>query len=170
MARSLQGGELKGAAADPNRYSPTTSPNRIGSSRVFAVDWLRLYAAPSEEYAHICWRPPQSSSRLAIGLGIDAQQWAILLLTIGSVWVTEFINAAIEAAVNVSVAEIHPMAKVAKDVAAAAVLITVIVAMLHRLAHTWTASLGLAEDDCFRSQLNTTNYDSVRLRTYTYVL
>ncbi len=65
----------------------------------------------------------------AIGLGIDAQQWAILILTIGSVWVTEFINAAIEAAVNVSISEIHPMAKVAKDVAAAAVLITVIVAI-----------------------------------------
>ena len=67
---------------------------------------------------------------LAAAFGIDTLEWAILILTIGSVWVTEFINAAIEAAVNVSVSEIHPMAKVAKDVAAAAVLITVAVAIL----------------------------------------
>lgn len=66
----------------------------------------------------------------ALALGIDAQQWAILILTMGSVWVTEFINAAIEATVNVSVSEIHPMAKAAKDVAAAAVLITVFVAVV----------------------------------------
>lgn len=66
----------------------------------------------------------------AIALGIDAEQWAILVLTVGSVWVAEFINAAIEAAVNASVSELHPMAKAAKDVAAAAVLITVIVAVI----------------------------------------
>ena len=35
----------------------------------------------------------------------------------------EFINAAIEAAVNVASPEFHPMAKVGKDVAAAAVLL-----------------------------------------------
>ena len=42
----------------------------------------------------------------------------------------EFINAAIEATINLSSQEIHPMAKVGKDVAAAAVLLGAIASIL----------------------------------------
>lgn len=66
----------------------------------------------------------------AIWLGLSTDQWAILILTIGGVWVAEFFNAAIEAVVNLSTSQIHPMARAAKDVAAAAVLITALVAVL----------------------------------------
>lgn len=115
------------AAADPTRYSPTTSPNRIRSF-AFAIAGC-AYMLRHQKNTRILLAATIVVIPLAFALGIDAQQWAILTLTMGSVWVTEFINAAIEAAVNVSVSEIHPMAKVAKDVAAAAVLITVIVAI-----------------------------------------
>ena len=36
----------------------------------------------------------------------------------GMVWLAEFVNAAIEAAVNTATQEYHPMAQVSKDVAA----------------------------------------------------
>jgi diacylglycerol kinase len=69
---------------------------------------------------------------VAVGfwLGIETEDWAVLVLTIGGVWTAEFINAAIEATVNLSATGIHPMAKVAKDVAGAAVLIAAVVALL----------------------------------------
>ncbi len=47
-----------------------------------------------------------------------------------SVWITEFINSAVEATVNSFLTSYHPMAKVAKDVAAGAVLLAAMVAVL----------------------------------------
>jgi len=126
MTRSA-GRRSQRAAADPKRYSPTTSPNRIGSFAFAAAGCA--YMLRYQKNTRILLAATAIVVPAAIALGIDAQQWAILILTIASVWVTEFINAAIEAAVNVSISEIHPMAKVAKDVAAAAVLITVFVAI-----------------------------------------
>ena len=116
------------AQVDPERYSPTTSANRIASLK-FAVDGC-AYMLRHQKNSRILLAATFIVALLAFWLGIKADQWAILILTIGSVWVTEFVNAAIEAAVNLSVLEMHPMAKVAKDVAAAAVLITVFVAVL----------------------------------------
>lgn len=115
-------------AADPNQYSPTTSPDRIRSF-AFAIAGC-AYMLRYQKNARILLAATAIVIPAAIALGIDVQQWAILILAIGSVWTTEFINAAIEAAVNLSVSEMHPMAKAAKDVAAAAVLITVIVAVI----------------------------------------
>ncbi len=60
---------------------------------------------------------------LALWLGIPAGEWALLLLAIMIVWVAEFMNTALEALVDMTMPRPHPLAKVAKDVAAAAVLI-----------------------------------------------
>jgi len=46
------------------------------------------------------------------------------------VWMAEFLNAAVEAAINVATGELHPMAKVGKDVASAAVLLGVTASIL----------------------------------------
>ena len=60
---------------------------------------------------------------LAWWLELPALQWAILLLTIMVVWMAEFMNTALEAIVDMVKPEEHPLAKIAKDVAAAAVLV-----------------------------------------------
>lgn len=60
---------------------------------------------------------------LAFWLELSRQEWAILLLTTMVVWMAEFINTALEAVVDMVMPEVHPLAKVAKDVAAAAVLV-----------------------------------------------
>jgi diacylglycerol kinase (ATP) len=57
-------------------------------------------------------------------LGIDALKWAMIIFAIALVWTAEFINTALEAVVDLaSHHEYHHLAKVGKDVGAAAVLI-----------------------------------------------
>ncbi len=63
---------------------------------------------------------------LAAWLRLDLIEWAVLILTIGSVWTAEFVNTALEAVVDLASPTIHPLAKVGKDVGAAAVLISAI--------------------------------------------
>ena len=128
MTRPIRRQTRKRAQIDPERYSPTTSPDRV-TSFMYAVDGC-AYMLRHQKNTRILLAATVIVAPLAFWLGIAMDRWAILVLTIGSVWVTEFINAAIEATVNLSTSEIHPMAKVAKDVAAAAVLITVFVAVL----------------------------------------
>ncbi len=60
---------------------------------------------------------------LAIWLQTPPGEFAILILTIGTVWTAEFINTSLEAVVDLASPEKHPLAKVGKDVGAAAVLI-----------------------------------------------
>jgi diacylglycerol kinase len=67
---------------------------------------------------------------LAIWLRLSAQNWAILIITIALVWTSEFINTAIEAVVDLSTPNHHPLAKIGKDVGAAAVLISALTAIV----------------------------------------
>ena len=56
-------------------------------------------------------------------------EWAAIFLAIGLVWVAELINTSIEAMVDLLSPEIQERAKVAKDVAAGAVLAATFVAI-----------------------------------------
>jgi len=56
-------------------------------------------------------------------------EWAILLLTIGFVLVTEAVNSVIEKMMDYLKPDIHPAAKVIKDVSAGAVLISAMIAV-----------------------------------------
>ena len=66
----------------------------------------------------------------AFWLRVPAHGLAILILTIAMVFTAEFINTAIEAVVDLASPEKHPLAKVGKDVGAAAVLISALAAIL----------------------------------------
>ncbi len=67
---------------------------------------------------------------LGLWLGLTLQDWAILVLTIAMVFTAEFINTAIEAVVDLASPTHHPLAKVGKDVGAAAVLVAALAAIL----------------------------------------
>jgi diacylglycerol kinase len=67
---------------------------------------------------------------LGFWLGLPARDWAALVITIAMVFAAEFINTAIEAVVDLATHEHHPLAKVGKDVGAAAVLIAALAAVL----------------------------------------
>ncbi len=61
---------------------------------------------------------------LSFILHISTISWALILLSISMVWIAEFLNTALEAVVDLaSNHEQHELAKVGKDVGAAAVLI-----------------------------------------------
>jgi len=60
---------------------------------------------------------------LALWLRLPARDWAVLFVTIALVWTSEFLNSALEAVVDLASPQHHPLAKVGKDVGAAAVLI-----------------------------------------------
>lgn len=59
-------------------------------------------------------------------LDAAVQEWLLLIYAIGSVITAETLNTALEAAVDVAHPDFHPLAGIAKDVAAGAVLITAI--------------------------------------------
>jgi diacylglycerol kinase len=63
-------------------------------------------------------------------LGVDRLSWALLLSAIGGVWLAEFLNTALEAVVDLASPEHHPLARVGKDVGAAAVLIAALTAAM----------------------------------------
>ena len=60
---------------------------------------------------------------------VTAVEWAVLALTIGTVFSAEMINTVAELAVDLLTEQYHPMAKVAKDVGAGAVLVAAIAAI-----------------------------------------
>jgi diacylglycerol kinase len=66
---------------------------------------------------------------VALWLKLPARDLAVLLLTIAMVWSAEFLNTAIEAVVDLASPDKHPLAKVGKDVGAAAVLIAALAAI-----------------------------------------
>ena len=71
---------------------------------------------------------------VVIGMGLwvhlPARDWAVLVLAIAMVFTAEFINTAIEAVVDLASPVHHPLAKVGKDVGAAAVLVSALAAIL----------------------------------------
>jgi diacylglycerol kinase (ATP) len=67
---------------------------------------------------------------LGLWLGLPARDWAVLVLTIAMVFLAEFVNTAIEAVVDLASPQKHPLAKVGKDVGAAAVLVAALAAIV----------------------------------------
>jgi len=63
---------------------------------------------------------------VGVWLNLSRQDWAIIVFAIALVWTSEFINTALEAVVDLASPQQHQLARVGKDVGAAAVLIAAI--------------------------------------------
>ncbi len=113
---------------NPDQYSMITSPSRIKSFSYALAGWL--YMLRYQKNTRIMSVASIAVFAVALWLQIDAVGWAILILAITAVWMAEFMNAAVEAVVNLASPDYHPMAKVAKDVAAAAVLLGAVASFL----------------------------------------
>ena len=131
MAKRLVDELASAVRVDPSNYSAVTSKNRLNSF-MFALSGC-LYMLRYQKNTRILGLASILVIILALWLQVAATQLAIVLLSASAVWIAEFINAAVEAVVNVSTADYHPMAKVAKDIAAAAVLI----------AALWSVPIGV---------------------------
>src|SRR5436853_1874950 len=67
---------------------------------------------------------------MGIVLRISAVEFAMIFVAITSVFIAEMFNTVIELCVDLASPEYHPLAKVAKDVAAGAVLVSAIFAVI----------------------------------------
>lgn len=67
---------------------------------------------------------------LSFSLRLSLQEWIPILIVIAMVWMAELLNTALETMVDIICPETHPLAKIAKDVGAAFVLIAAVLAVI----------------------------------------
>ncbi|MFC5713426.1 diacylglycerol kinase family protein [Thalassorhabdus alkalitolerans] len=106
------------------------------------IRWRRLFHSfrfASYGIKHVIIHEQNMRIHLAAGilvllagflLGIPKVHWLLLLLTIGGVWSLEILNTAIERTVDLVTDEYHPLAKAAKDIAAAGVFVFSLIAVI----------------------------------------
>ena len=101
---------------------------RIQSFKPAIDGWRYVFQSQQNAWIHAAF------SVFAIGLSLWLQigniEWAIIFLTMGMVWMAEFLNTALEAVVDLASPDAHPLAKIGKDIGAAAVLISALSALL----------------------------------------
>jgi diacylglycerol kinase len=113
---------------DPDKFSPITSTSRTASLSYAIAGWL--YMLRRQKNTRIQAVASIAALALSLWLQIDFLSLAMIIFAITIVWMAEFVNAAVEATVNLATTEMHPMAKVSKDVASAAVLLGVVASVL----------------------------------------
>src|SRR6185295_12681179 len=104
------------------------SASRLHSFRHAFAGWWYMLRTQRNAWIHAV----VSTGAFALGLwlGLGRVEWAIIILTVALVWMAEFVNTALEAVVDLASPDLHPLAKVGKDVAAAAVLVGAVAAVL----------------------------------------
>lgn len=108
------------APADPPRPA-RNSRSRIESFRHAFAGWW--YTLRTQRNAWIHAAASVAVIAVSFWLRLELLEWALIVLAIGMVWAAEFMNTALEAVVDLASPDINPLARVGKDVAAAAVLV-----------------------------------------------
>ena len=102
--------------------------SRIASFKYAFQGWWYVIRTQRNAWLHTL------ASILVIGVSIwlklDRLEWVLIIIAIAFVWTAEFFNTALEVLVDMATKESHPLAKVSKDVGAAAVLIASITAVI----------------------------------------
>ncbi|MGG4393219.1 diacylglycerol kinase family protein [Paenibacillus thiaminolyticus] len=97
----------------------------------FRVAWEGiLYAFRTQRNMRVHAAAAVTACLLGAVFGISAGEWLWLALAITLVMSAELINTAVESAVDLTMPDPHPLAKIAKDTAAGAVLVTAVFAVI----------------------------------------
>jgi diacylglycerol kinase (ATP) len=100
---------------------------------------VRSFGFAGKGVAHLVRTQPNARVHLAATLGVlglavwtgaTRVEWFALVAAIGLVWTAEALNTAVEVVIDLVSPEAHPLAKVAKDVAAGAVLLAALTALV----------------------------------------
>ncbi|GIN55815.1 diacylglycerol kinase [Lederbergia ruris] len=102
---------------------------RLLSAFKYAIQGIQ-YAAKSEKNFQIHLFAGSVVIMLSFFLRLDKIEWIFMMISIFGVMALELVNSAMERAVDLATDKIHPLAKQAKDLAAAAVLIYTLMAVL----------------------------------------
>lgn len=101
------------------------NPNRIASVK-YAVAGL-LYVLTHEQSIKLATIVTVIVVVIGLWLNVGVFSWSMLTVALGAVWITECLNTAIEAAIDLGAPDPHPLAKIGKDVASTAALVSSIV-------------------------------------------
>ena len=112
----------------PGTQSPVRPRHGIVRSFGFAFEGL-WYLLRTQRNARIELLIGAIACALGAWLRIGRVEWAILAITIASVFILEGINTAFEAAIDLASPNPHPLAKACKDLAAAMVLVAAIASL-----------------------------------------
>jgi diacylglycerol kinase (ATP) len=99
-------------------------PSRFIDSLNCAIDGI-LYAARTQKHVRDHLLVSIAVLLCALFLKVSAVEFVLLAISISFVLFAELINTAVEATVDMITTEFHPLAKIAKDVAAGSVLLSV---------------------------------------------
>ena len=102
---------------------------RLYDSFCYAFSGLR-YLARSQPNARIHLIVAIAVVAVGVWLGLPVRDWAVIALTVGLVLMAEAFNTALEALVDLCSPEPHPLAGVAKDVGAGAVLLAALTSVV----------------------------------------
>jgi diacylglycerol kinase len=98
-------------------------------SFVYAFAGLR-YAVRTQRNARIHLVIALLAIGMGLWLGISPIEWALVFVAITGVFIAEMLNTVVEACVDLATQQYHPLAKVAKDVAAGTVLLNAILSII----------------------------------------
>lgn len=105
---------------NPRQFKPKSNKTDLDRTK-YAVAGL-LYLLRREQTIRNILLTTLVVLGLAWWLQLDIIHTMIIFVSLGLVWTTETMNCAVEAVVDLVTQELHPLAKVAKDVAASATL------------------------------------------------
>lgn len=106
---------------------PGRSPGRAGFFPSFRYAWSGIvYLFRTQRNARVHLAAAIFFTLLGFWLGLSPTQFAILWAIMTVVMAAEAVNTAVEAIVDLAIDRYHPLAKIAKDTAAGAVLLAAI--------------------------------------------
>jgi diacylglycerol kinase (ATP) len=116
----------------PAHRTELVSPGRAATLRAsFRYAFRGLaYLVTTQRNAKIHCVLGALATLLGLLLGLERLEWIALVLTIALVLAAEGVNTAVEAVVDLASPGFHPLARVAKDVAAGTVLLTAVASVV----------------------------------------
>jgi len=102
--------------------------SRLQSIKNAIIGWWHVIRTQKNAWIHLL--ATVTVVLISIWVNLSIQDWSVLLLIIALVWIAEFLNTALEIIVDLVSPDMHPLARVGKDVGAAAVLIAAAVAVI----------------------------------------
>ncbi|HEY7349285.1 MAG TPA: diacylglycerol kinase family protein [Ktedonobacterales bacterium] len=109
--------------------APQPSRAAFLRSFVYAFNGLR-YAVRTQRNARVHLVIAILAIGMGLWLGISPVEWGLVFVAITGVFIAEMLNTVVEACVDLATQEYHPLAKVAKDVAAGTVLLNAILSII----------------------------------------
>ncbi|HEX6540561.1 MAG TPA: diacylglycerol kinase family protein [Ktedonobacterales bacterium] len=112
-------------------HTDLDAPSRAAFLRSFVYAWQGLvYAIRTQRNARVHAAIGAGAIVLGLVLRISPVEFAMIFVAITLVFIAEMFNTVAEACVDLATREYHPLAKIAKDVAAGAVLLNAILSVI----------------------------------------